>query len=71
MTKITKNKLMRTFEDGGVRREHRIEVAPSKLVLDCDGTKFEIFVSVGQFINRKKMCKRLLANKKIDYGKRM
>ncbi len=69
MTKITQLKLIRTFEKekgitGNVRREKRIEPYRTTMELDCgEGRSFTIHVSLGQYINRKKMCKRLLANK--------
>ena len=61
--KITQTKLYRKYEqvDGKlIPREKPIENPRLKTTLDCEGIPFTVYVNAGQFINRKKMCKRLL-----------
>ena len=63
MTRITNTKLYRKYEqvDGKlIPRAKPIENPRLKTTLDCEGIPFTVYVSAGQFINRKKMCKRLL-----------
>ena len=61
--KITQTKLYRKYEqiDGKlVPRAKPFENPRLKTTLECEGILFTVYVSVGQFINKKKMCKRLL-----------
>ncbi len=64
MTKITQLKLNRIYEGKdkngkAIKREKRIEIPRGKEIIDCGGGRIiEVFVSVGQIINKAKMCKR-------------
>lgn len=76
MTRMTGLSLNRRFEKSNdrfgepARREKKIEIPRSTYELDCGRIKFNILLSSGQMINKKKMCKKLLAKlKEENYGK--
>ena len=65
--KITQTKLFRKYEQVNgklVPRAQPLDNPRLSTTLDCNGTIFTVWVSNGQFINRKKMCKRLLKEKR-------
>lgn len=64
MTKITNTKLYRMLErtaQGFVPRQSVIPATDRmKTTITCNGIEFEQYVTVGEFVNKKKRCKRLL-----------
>ena len=73
MSKITGTKLGRLYEktkNGLVKRDKPLPTGRLKTTLECEGHSFNIYVHTGQFINKKKLCKKLLKEKGIHtYGK--
>lgn len=66
MTKITNEKLYRKnhlLAGGGLVARKDVIPPPQRLktTLNCSGQEFLVYVSLGEFVNKKKRCKRLLA----------
>lgn len=58
---LSKGMLKKLKKENGIKPENT-----QLFELDCGGEKFKIWVAPGQLVNNRKMCKKLLAIKKLE-----